>query len=74
MVASTDPLIIYTQKNALLRICSTEYDPLDSDPSKHICNVAITKSTSWDHIINFELEEMEAYLLDEGIITNKNWL
>ncbi|KAL4448661.1 hypothetical protein ABPG74_012750 [Tetrahymena malaccensis] len=73
-IASTDPLIIYVQKLALLKKCANDYDKFDYDFSKHVCNTSISKQITDSFVVEFALEGLEKYLLENNKITNPNWL
>ncbi len=67
-LASTNPLIIYSQNNAHLRQCGKKFDPFNFEKERHVCNVAISKDVTEDYVVNFSLEGYEEYLKQEGII------
>ncbi|KRX02924.1 hypothetical protein PPERSA_13178 [Pseudocohnilembus persalinus] len=75
LIASTDPLIIYSQNNAHLRMCSEIFDKHSLQKEVHVCNVALaSKSGNQNFVIDFSLEGLRDYLLEKNHISNKNWV
>lgn len=45
LIASVNPLIIYSQNLAHLRMCGEEFDLHSKKKSVHVCNVAVANSS-----------------------------
>ncbi|EGR31534.1 hypothetical protein IMG5_107540 [Ichthyophthirius multifiliis] len=73
-IASTDPLIIYCEKLALLKKCALPYDKFNFKQETHVCNTSLSKKISDDFVVEFALEGLQDYLLEHKIIKDKNWL
>lgn len=73
-IASTDPLIIYTQNMALLKKCGLPYDKFNYSFESHVCNIAISKKVLDDFVVDFALEGLQEYLLKTKFISDPNWL
>lgn len=89
LIASTNPLIVYYH-DGFLRLSLQEYDSKSTDKSVHVTNTALSRSlfqTAKENgtyngmeekdLKNFQLwmmDELQNYLLEEGIITDPNWL
>ncbi len=58
MVASTDPLIIYVSKSALLKKCALPYDRKNFSKVTHVCNTSISSKITEDFVIDFGLFEL----------------
>jgi len=88
LVASTNPLIAFYH-DGYFRVSSTEYDPRSSEKSSLVTNSAISpqlrtarKTGSFEGKTYAELKEdqswlferLQKYLLDQGIITDTDWI
>ena len=62
-IASTVPLIIYSQNAAHLRMCGDPYDPFKLTFASHVCNVAVAKTNAKNYVIDFSLDGLRDYLL-----------
>lgn len=73
-IASTNPLIIYSQNLAHLRMCGVKYDRHSNQKEVHVCNVAVSKKVSNNSVVDFPLEGLQEYLLKKGEINDTDWL
>ena len=72
-IVSTNPVIVYYTKAPVLRMCADEYDPMSSEKYIHVCNMAISTQKSYDYIVDFDLYDLQNYLIKKGVITDENW-
>ncbi|CAK80036.1 unnamed protein product (macronuclear) [Paramecium tetraurelia] len=81
-IASTNPPILYGYKKALIKQCALKFDLLDFTKEAHVCNTAVTKTHKQttgqeqddDLYIDWNLEELQDILLQQGKIKSRNWL
>jgi len=89
LIASTNPLIVYYH-DGFLRLSLQEYDSKSTDKSVHVTNTALSRSLfqmakengtyngmGENDLKNLQLwmmDELQEYLLKEGIISDPNWL
>ncbi|CAD8070420.1 unnamed protein product [Paramecium sonneborni] len=80
-IASTNPPILFGYKKALIKQCALKFNLSDFSKEAHVCNTAITKSHKEetkqqddDFYIDWNLEELQELLIEEGFIKSKNWL
>ncbi|CAD8067466.1 unnamed protein product [Paramecium primaurelia] len=80
-IASTNPPILYGYKKALIKQCALKFNLTDFSKEAHVCNTAITKSLKEDikqqnneYYIDWNLEELQDLLIEDGLVISKNWL
>ncbi|CAK77369.1 unnamed protein product (macronuclear) [Paramecium tetraurelia] len=80
-IASTNPPILFGYKKALIKQCALKFNLTDFSKEAHVCNTAITKSLKEDikqqnneYYIDWNLEELQDLLLQDGLIISTDWL
>lgn len=80
-IASTNPPTLYGYKTALLKTCALAFNLSNPTKEGHVCNTAVTKNLNdatdnkgETHYIDWNLEELQEILLEEGRIKDKTWL
>ncbi|KAL4492542.1 hypothetical protein ABPG72_007655 [Tetrahymena utriculariae] len=74
LIASTNPLIIYVQKQNFLKKCQLPFDIQSTERASHICNISAPYGQSKSSGFDIFLEELTEYFLEKGIIKNPKWL
>lgn len=55
-------------------MCGTEFDLFSKRKEVHVCNVAVAKSADNNFVVDFSLDGLRDYLIEEKVISNKNWI
>lgn len=40
----------------------------------HVCNVAVARAGEPNFVVDFSLDGLRDYLIEEGVISNPNWV
>lgn len=57
-------------------MCGEDFDLFSKKKEVHVCNVAVAKSGEKDNnfVVDFSLDGLRDYLIEEGVISNPNWV
>ena len=53
---------------AHLRLCASEYDKWSPKKEVHVCNLAVSRSAGQATVIDFPLDGLQEYLLENKVI------
>jgi hypothetical protein len=81
-IASTNPHMLYGYKRALIKQCALSFNLTDFTKQGHVCNTAVVKDHKAttnnddddDLYIDWNLEELQDLLLQQGRINSTTWL
>ena len=57
---------MYSENLAHLRMCGIPFEKFSKRKEVHVCNVAVSKTVSNNVVVDFPLEGLRDYLIEEG--------